>query len=291
MPEAIPGTGLDKKQAMILGGVVAAGVAVVVYIRYKAAQEAPPPEGFPMDQPMSGGGGGGGIVSVPAPTQAVADQYEQGMRQAELDAANLQNSYMQEQLRQNTSQFNLAERLNGAYENLQEQLFGVQAGVEKARGEYQQQLFGVQAGVEKSRGEYQQEQYRSAEAAQEIATRTIQKKGKIECPKGEHFVVGEGGTSGCQPLGSGGFNPGRLLRNIGDGVQEIIMGAGRGAARGAEAGSETAVNAYLGGLSRKASNKTSVPTRRATASPAHDTSDSSSREALNQRFNEPGLWF
>jgi hypothetical protein len=95
------------------GGLIAAAIAVVVWLRARAA--AAPAAGETAADP------GGYGMSVGAPTQGVADQYQQQLNQGEVEAQNIANAYQGELLRQSKAQFDFQqaqmEAVAPAYQN------------------------------------------------------------------------------------------------------------------------------------------------------------------------------
>ena len=95
------GREVPTKTLWIGGGLIAAAVAVVVWLRARAAANAAAQPEAP--QPSDQGYGGG--MSIPAPTQQVADQYQQQMDNAQLEAQNIANRYQSNLVEQQQKQF------------------------------------------------------------------------------------------------------------------------------------------------------------------------------------------
>ncbi len=159
------GQEIDKKKAMIFGVVIVGGVAVVVYLRYRAASEAP--TGAPVPAQDEGYPGGGGM-SVGAPTQGAADAYQMQIDQAAAEAANLANTYQSNLIKQQQTQFDFE-----------------QAQMEALAPEYRE--------AEKSRL-----------AVETHQNKTVAKT-KIRCPKGQATAGDpyNPGSLYCVPKGSG----------------------------------------------------------------------------------------
>ena len=80
------GQEIERKTLIIGGGLIAAAVAVVVWLRARAASTATAEA--PAAQPDQGYG-----MSVPAPSGAVADQYQQQLDNSQLEAQKIANTY------------------------------------------------------------------------------------------------------------------------------------------------------------------------------------------------------
>lgn len=200
--DGIAGTGMNKKQLLIVGGIGALGVGVVVYLRYKAGQDAPA-QGFPDATPESSGGGGGysmptsDPVSVNAPTQGVADWFTQQMQAAELAAANLQNEYGGEQLRQNRLQFELGQREAQAN-------FDIESGVRNTYAD----LVTTQIG--------------------KVKETLTSGRVKVECGKNEQQYIDVNGQLACKASGKSGIKS--IGDKIGGGIMDVVGGFFSGAA-------------------------------------------------------------
>ena len=213
------GQEVSGKTLWIVLGVIAAGVAVVVYVRSRAGA-APVDVGAP-GMPADTGGGGGGYA-VPAPTQDTAAGYNSALQDVQLEAARFGLEQQKQQAAEQQRQFDLADQLSGAYNQMQMALFGQQ----------------TQVGA--SQAAYAAEQYRTYEAAQEVVTRSVKGKKKVECPVGQHLVVLADGTPTCQAKGGGGFNFSTIFTGIG----QIATGLFQGAAAAAPGIGYGAANAY-----------------------------------------------
>jgi hypothetical protein len=203
MPEVIPGTGLDKKQAIIVGGVGLLGVGLILWIRSRSSGTVPE-AAFPSDEGF-GGGGGGIPMAVSAPNEAQASWYEQQLQAADIEAAKLQNEYLGQQMRQQASQFELQQ---------EERRFetGIFQGIQRAYAELETTTLGT--------------------------LNQAAKKAKVQCPKGEHLVNTPEGGLHCQPKGGGGFSFKTLFTGVGEiargflgGVAQAAPGIGYGAAQ------------------------------------------------------------
>jgi len=213
------GQEIQGKTLWIILGVIAAGVAVVVYVRSRgsvdtggAVPQAPPDEGV--------GGGGGGGIPVAAPSADAGDNYNTALKQVQLDAAKFGLDQERMEAVERQRQYDLSAELQKGYNNLQLALFG------------QQQQVG------ESQARYASEYYRTAEAAQDVITRSVQGKKQVECPPGQHLVVTPKGGASCQAKGGGGFSfktvftgAGDVLRGIFQGAAAAAPGIGYGAAQ------------------------------------------------------------
>ncbi len=103
------GMDLDRKQLLIGGGLIAAAVAVVVFLRARAASQAAAADQTAPQPDQSQGAGGG--MSIPAPTQGVADQYQQQLDNAQLQAQTIANQYQTNLVGQQQKQFDLQQRM------------------------------------------------------------------------------------------------------------------------------------------------------------------------------------
>jgi hypothetical protein len=213
------GQEVSGKTLWIVLGVIAAGVAVVVYVRSRGGTAAP--EGAALPAPADFGGGGGGYA-VPAPSSGAADSYNAELQNVQLEAAKFGLEQQKQEAAEQKRQFDLADELTAAYNQMQAALFGQQTQVGAAQAAYAE------------------EQYRTAQAAQEVVTRSVKGKKKVECPVGEHLVVLADGTPACQAKGGGGFN----FSTIFSGIGQIATGLFQGAAAAAPGIGYGAANAY-----------------------------------------------
>lgn len=92
---------IPHKTFWIGAGLIAAAVAVVVFLRARAASQAATAADTSAPQPDQGGYG----MTVGAPTQGVADQYQQDLNNAQLQSQNLANQYQQQLATQQQKQF------------------------------------------------------------------------------------------------------------------------------------------------------------------------------------------
>lgn len=215
------GQEIQGKTLWIVLGVIAAGVAVVVFVRSRGGAGEPAfaaPEAAPEGGGFSGGGGGG--FAIPAPSAPMADNYNTALEGIQLDAARFQLDQARREAGEQARQFDLAYSVNQAWADLQRNLFGLET-----------QVGGARAG-------YEMEQYRTAQAAQEVVTRHTKTKKKVECPPGEHLVVTPEGGAHCQAKGGGGFSlktaftgAGNVVRGIFQGAAAAAPGIGYGAAQ------------------------------------------------------------
>ena len=95
------GKEVSTKTLWIGGGLIAAAVAVVVFLRARASTA---PQEAAGAQPAADYGYGG--MSVAAPSQQAADQYQQQLQNADLEAASLANQYQKNLITQQERQFN-----------------------------------------------------------------------------------------------------------------------------------------------------------------------------------------
>lgn len=215
----ILGQEIDKKKGLLLLGVIVAGVAIVVYVRSRGGAGEPagaaPQAASGPDYGAMGGGGGG--YTVQAPSDTAASNYNTALQDIQLQVARFGLEQQAAQGAEQKRQWDLQDTLQGAYNQMQMAVFGQNTQVGEAAARY---------GAE---------QYRTAEAAQAIATKQVTKKGKIECPVGQHFVVGPDGTSGCQQKGGGGLSFKAIFAPVGEflrGVTQAAPGLGYSAAQG-----------------------------------------------------------
>jgi len=194
------GQEIQGRTLWIVLGVIAAGVAVVVYVRSRAAaaggqetpQEAPP------DYGSYGGGGGGGGIPVAAPTQEAADTFTSRLQDIQLRAA----------------EFGLQREKNEALQ--QEQQFNLGLGVQRAYAGLQEAIYGGQTVL----------QGRLTEAYKNP-------KLKVECGKGESsYIDPQTGQYACKKSGKSG------LKAVGDTLGNAFLGVIRGAGAGAAAGAQ-----------------------------------------------------
>lgn len=96
------GKEIPTKALWIGGGLIAAAVAVVVWLRARSASAAAASADQGAAQPDQGYQG---AISVPAPTQAAADQYQQQIANSQLEASNIANQYQRQLLQQQATSF------------------------------------------------------------------------------------------------------------------------------------------------------------------------------------------
>ncbi len=94
------GQEVERKHLLIGGGLLAAAVAVIVFLRSRATASQPTQEASEPQQDYGYGG-----MSVGAPTQQVADQYQQQLQNAELEAQGIANQYQRNLVNQQEKQF------------------------------------------------------------------------------------------------------------------------------------------------------------------------------------------
>lgn len=116
---------VPAKTLWIGGGLIAAAVAVVVWLRARAASQVAA-QGQPAQPDTSGYGAGGGGMTVAAPTQAAADQYTAQMAQDSLAAQGAAYQYLSSLAQQQQAaqalqqsnpqhQYELAQQANAAF--------------------------------------------------------------------------------------------------------------------------------------------------------------------------------
>ena len=103
------GQEIERKTLIIGGGLIAAAVAVVVWLRARAASTAS--ASAPADQPDQSAGYG---MSVPAPSGAVADQYQQQLDNSQLEAQKIANTYQSNLVTQQQKQFDFQQSIQQA---------------------------------------------------------------------------------------------------------------------------------------------------------------------------------
>jgi len=155
------GQELTGKQLWIGGGLIAAAVAVIVFLRARASSAQTAQAEQPADYGQAAGG-----LSVPAPSQQVADQYQQQLQNAELEAQGIANAYQKNLLTQQQKQFD--------FQMSQQELLAP-----AYRSEQQAEL-----------------------SAQEHYYKTVAKT-KISCPKGQSIAQDPGGQLYCRQKSSG----------------------------------------------------------------------------------------
>ena len=101
------GQEIERKTLIIGGGLIAAAVAVVVWLRARAASTATAEA--PAAQPDQGYG-----MSVPAPSGAVADQYQQQLDNSQLEAQKIANTYQSNLVTQQQKQFDFQQSIQQA---------------------------------------------------------------------------------------------------------------------------------------------------------------------------------
>jgi hypothetical protein len=199
--------GMEPKTWLWVGGGLVALIVVYYVMRARGGADAGAVGG---DLGSGGQGFGGGIggsspVSYnPGAPDSGGDAYQQQLNDLDIQAK-------QEALKEQQAMFTLQQ---GAYTQ-QLDFLGKQNALA---------LQGAQKEQEYQLG-YEQEAYRTAQAAQEVVTRSVQGKKKVECPKGQHLVVGADGTPMCQDKGGGGFNLSTVFGGIGQIANGLFSGA------------------------------------------------------------------
>jgi hypothetical protein len=212
--------GMEPKTWLWVGGGLVALIVVYYAMRAKGGGGGGAVGG---DQGLGGGGisGSSPVSYAPGAPDTSGDAYQQQLNdldiQARQEALNEQRAMFELQQEQGKQELGLW----GAQQNL---LF------EGARKEQQIQLG------------YEQAQYETAQAAQDVVTRSVKGKKKVECPPGMHLVVGADGTPSCQEKGGGGFS----LKTIFGGLGNIAEGLFSGAAAAAPGIGYGAANAAAG---------------------------------------------
>jgi len=95
---------VPHRTVWIAGG-IGVVIAIVLYLRARASAAAD--QGAPAPQPDQAGG-----MTVAAPTGAVADQYQQQMDNAQLQAQTIANQYQSNLVNQQQKQFDLQQRIS-----------------------------------------------------------------------------------------------------------------------------------------------------------------------------------
>ena len=125
---------IPVKALWIGGGLIAAAVAVMVFLRARAAGAAAQPPPAP-PQADTGGYGGGGMT-VSAPTDQVASDYQTQLQNAQLTSQNIANQYQQQLLTQQQTQFDFQQKqqnlLAPAYQQEQQSALAVQTHYNQA---------------------------------------------------------------------------------------------------------------------------------------------------------------
>jgi hypothetical protein len=155
--------------------------------------------------PLGGGIGGSSPVSYnPGAPDSSGDAYQKQLNDLDIQAR-------QEALREQQGMYELQQETG----KQQLGLWGAQQGLiyEGAKREQEFQLG------------YEQEAFRTAQAAQEVVTRSVKGKKRVECPPGMHLTVGADGTPSCQQKGGGGFSFSTIFGGIGNIVEGLFSGA------------------------------------------------------------------
>lgn len=195
----------------IAGGLVAVGVAGILYIR----SQGQAPEVAAAAPPDTGGGGGGGggqvPVAVPAPTDQQAANYNTALQDIQLQAARFGLQQQQEQAREQKAQFDLGYALNQAYNQAQASIYGSQAQLQEA----QNAALASQAGLEGSENAALQKQ--------------VEKTG-ASCPGNASLRWNPQQGWYCREKTSGGILGiplGQIVNAIGNFVGGVQAGAGQ----------------------------------------------------------------
>lgn len=118
------GKELPTKTLWIGGGLMAVAVVVLVFIRARAGASGSVAAPAPTDEGMGDFGGGG--MSIGAPTEAIADEYQSRLNQSEIEAQQIANTYQRNLVAQQERAFN--------FEQSQAELLAPELlGLEKAR--------------------------------------------------------------------------------------------------------------------------------------------------------------
>jgi len=216
--------GMEPKTWLWVGGGLVALIVVYYVMRARGGAGADAAAG----DTVGGGGFGGGIsgsspVSYnPGAPDSGGDAYQQQLNDLDIQA---RQEALKEQKAMFTLQQDTASKQLG-YMAAQNDLY-----LQGARQEQEYQLG------------YEKEAYRTAQAAQEVVTRSVQGKKKVECPKGQHLVVGADGTPMCQDKGGSGFSLKTIFGGIGDIAEGLFSGAAA-AAPGIGYGAANAAASY-----------------------------------------------
>lgn len=184
-----PLEGMNPKQRMMVGGVIALGIGLVVYTRWKAGQDMGGAAAAYPDQPQQASGGygpGGGTTTVTAPNEGQASWYEQQLQEAEVAAAKLQNDYLGEQLRQQKSQFDLGQQHSADQWNIEK-------GVQQSYADLVNKQLGTVTDAYKN------------------------PKLKMECGKNESTYIDINGNLACKQSGKSG------IKSAGDSLGQTAL--------------------------------------------------------------------
>ena len=217
--------GMEPKTYLWVGGGLIALIVVYYVIRSRGGGAGVSAGG----ESFGGGGGIGGSSPVsyaPGAPDTAGDAYAKQLNDLDIQMG-------QEALREQKAMFELQQEQG----KQQLGLWGAQQSL----------LFeGARREQEISLG-YEQEQFRTAQAAQEVVTRSVKGKKKVECPPGMHLVVGADGIPACQQKGGGGFSFSTIFSGIGNIAEGLFSGAAA-AAPGIGYGAAQAAAGY--GLNR-----------------------------------------
>ena len=182
----ILGKEVSSKTLWIGGGLMAAAVAVIVLLRARSSAPAPAAATPATDDY---GAGYGGSISVPAPSQGMADSYTQAMQNADIEAAKIANDYQKMLVTQQRKQFDFEA-----------------AQMEAMAPEYQRTA--------------------KAELAAEEAYYKAKAKIPIACPPGYARARDVNGDLVCNPKGSGNKIVKAVERGVADSAEQLIRSYG-----------------------------------------------------------------
>ena len=212
--------GMEPKTYLWVGGGLVALIVVYYVIKSRSGGQGAVAGG---DTGLASGGitGSSPVSYAPGAPDTAGDAYQQQLNDLDVQAKT-------EALKEQKAMFDLQQQQG------QQQLGFLGRQNELAlQGAQQEQQF--QLGYEKSA-------YETAQAAQDVVTRSVKGKKKVECPVGMHLVVDASGTPQCQAKGGGGFNLSTLFGGIG----QIATGLFSGAAAAAPGIGSGAANAAAG---------------------------------------------
>lgn len=217
--------GMEPKTWLWVGGGLVALIVVYYVMKSRSGAGAAAVGGdLGSGGPLSGGGIGGSspVSYAPGAPDSSGDAYQKQLNDLDIQART-------EQLNEQKAMFNLQQ----GQASQQLDFLGKQNAL-ALQGAQQEQQY--QLG-------YEQEAYKTAQAAQEVVTRSVQGKKKVECPVGQHLVVLADGTPQCQQKGGGGFN----FSTLTGGIAGIVGGLLGGAAAAAPGIGYGAANAWAAG--------------------------------------------
>lgn len=217
---------MPRKVAIPVLAVAALAVVYVVLRGRQAAgvQRAP---AQPEQSPGGGGSGGGYVTAQPAPNPT-GDLLERLGYEREKFRLDVEGH--KETERQAGAQLGYREQKSTLDAFLQLLPYQLQTQQEAQRtGQAGERLQQARLGTAQAGERLQVARFGTAQAGEELVARSVKKKKKVECPKGQHLVVLADGSAQCQDKGGHGFN----FATITQGIGEFATGVWRGAASAA----------------------------------------------------------